>query len=111
MSTLTERTWVRVLMQICTAPGAGALEDGLDMVYQDVDALMREGRFVAVNDILGLLRGHVADMPVVIALGVVSITQPASGFLLARPAFIAEVRELLSAREPGREAELLEGIL
>ena len=82
-------------------------EDHLDRIYSEVDALLCDGRFGAVDE--RLRTTDVASLPVVQLLALVSITEAASDRLAERRPFLARVRQHLTEVEPHRVDALLIG--
>jgi hypothetical protein len=83
-------------------------EDAIDLIYAEVDTLLREGSFARVDEILDQVEA--ASLPVVPLLAFVSITNAARDVLAARHGFVARVRQHLARVEPGRVEELLAGL-
>lgn len=85
-------------------------DDGIEMIYREVDARLRQGRFTDVDTLLAGIDGAaLTTLPVVYLLAFVSITHAAAEHLHARPTFLARVRAQIAAAEPLAVDELLAG--
>ncbi len=83
-------------------------EEGLEIIYPEIDALLRAGKFEECDHILVI--AEKTRLPVVHALAFVSITSAARDKLPARSSFVATVRARLEHDEPTMVDELLAGI-
>ena len=83
-------------------------DDAIDMIYSEVDALLRQGEpFTSVDDLLAGI--DVSALPTVHLLAFISITFAARVPLVARKDFVRRVRARLAETEPRRVEELLAG--
>ena len=94
-----------LLARVRGAATASDPDDGLDLIYHEMDALLRDGAFPQVDAILSAID---MTLPVVYLLAFVSITSAARGHVAWKP-FLDRVREHLSRVEPDRVEELLRG--
>jgi hypothetical protein len=85
----------------------GGVDDGLERIYSDVDALLQGGRFDVVDELLKIV--DIRRFFVVQMLAFVSITFAARDELKAHRLFVTRVREHLQRVEPTRVEELLAG--
>ena len=76
----------------------------MDLIYDRVDELMREGRFQILDEILSHIR--VNKMTVDVLLGLLTATLPAKKKLPSRPSFFREAERSIKDR-----GELEEGLL
>jgi hypothetical protein len=86
--------------------GLSGDEGGLDVLYEEIDGMLRSGDFPRVGEILGQVG---LDLPVVYLLGFISITRTAREKLPGWGAFYARVKAHLQATEPDRWVDLLRG--
>lgn len=93
------------LTKVRAATAASDPDDGLDMIYREIDALLRRGAFPQVDALLAAVD---MTLPTVYLLAFVSITSAAREHL-AWDDFLRRVRERLSIVEPDRVEELLRG--
>jgi len=93
------------LARVRGATTASDPDDGLDLIYHEIDALLREGAFPQVDAILSAVD---MTLPVVYLLAFVSITSAARVYVAWKP-FLDRVRQHLSRVEPERVEELLRG--
>ena len=68
-------------------------DDALEVIYREVDALLRRVSFVQVDDLLRTI--EVGALPVVHLLAFTSITYAARDHLRSRGAFVTRVRRRL----------------
>ena len=85
-------------------------DDGIEMIYTEVDALLRKSLFGDVDTLLAALDATtMSSLSLIHVLAFVSITHAAREHLIARPAFMGRVRQHFTAIEPERTEGLLAG--
>ena len=82
-------------------------DDGIDFIYSEIDTLLRRADFMRVDRILMALNMH---LPTVFLLAFLSITSSARQCLPGRTMLVRRVRDHLSATDPTRQRELLDGL-
>ena len=88
--------WPQWLTDAVSLENAGREDEALDLVYRNVDELLRNGQF---NDVETLIREvNVDDLPTDVMLGILSITLSARGHLPSRTRFVNQARILLGWR-------------
>lgn len=82
------------------------VEDGLDLIYAEFDALLSRGMFGVCDAALKMLSDDDA-LPTEHLLALVSITSAANARLAHRASFVRGVRAIIGARDPARVDQLL----
>jgi hypothetical protein len=92
--------------RIMVAAGMPDPEDAVELIYREIDALLREGSFSKVDALLDAV--DPSKLAPVHLLAFVSITSAASAHLRWSD-FVARVRQRLAVIDPARVEELLAG--
>jgi hypothetical protein len=82
-------------------------DDGVELIYTEIDACLRAGWFAQVDALLEMVKPSTLEVLHLLAL--VSITYAAREHVPARARFVARVRQHLVDVEPARAEELLAG--
>lgn len=82
----------------------------IDQLYSTIDALLRAGKFAAVDEMLLLATLDADQLSVTLLLGYLSITLAARDELTERSPLAVRIRARLEREEPERVATLLAGI-
>ena len=86
-------------------------EDGIELIYCELDSLFSKGLFSQVDELLDALDpAKEPTLPVLHLLAVTSITSAAKDRLRFRSAFVARVRAHLARVDTARVEELLAGL-
>jgi hypothetical protein len=87
---------------------AGDSDDALDLIYTEIDCLLRGASFERVDEILGAV--DPSTMVITSLLAFVSITYAPRERLRSRARFVARIREHLTSVDPARVDALLAGL-
>jgi hypothetical protein len=83
----------------------GHTDAALDLLYDNIDEQMRQGRFADLDLVLATL--HVEDYSADMLLGLLTATLPARSRLLARASLLTKVEETLRRRGKYEEGLLV----
>lgn len=90
-----------------TAMASGEIDAGLDMIYREVDRLLKAGSYRELNAVFAST--DAASAPIDLTLGLLTATLPVKTRLSSRPDFLLAVAEALS-RSGKDAAKLLAGL-
>jgi hypothetical protein len=82
----------------------------VDLIYREVDNLLRAGSFSQVDDLIRNVDPESNDWSLVELLAFVSITHAAKQHLQERRGLFERVRRYLESVDPSRVVELLDGL-
>ncbi len=102
---VADLTW---LDEVYSAVAASLQDDAVDLMFDQIDDLLCEGKAPQVNDLLSHI--DIKRLDTTLMLAVLSITKPAAELLTNRDGFVRRVEKSLRQQAPERAERLLSGL-